>query len=265
MGKLKSQIFLYIEKLLARYTDKIICISEAERVSALKYKITNNKKLQVILNGINFTAIENAIPIQRKDLGIPEDAFVVGMVGRISEQKAPDIFIKAAKNIQKKIPNSYFIIVGDGEQREEIERYAQENNINLFISGWTNNPYSYLKVFNIAMLLSRWEGFGLAIVEYMAAKKNFVATKIDAIPTIVRDGIDGILVEADSPEQAANAVISLYKNKELAERMKAEAWEYAHKRYDIQRVTEQHLQLFESICPKNLTAPNIISNNKETH
>lgn len=247
MGKLKSHIFLYIERLLAKCTDKIICISEAERISALKHKIADNQKLDVILNGIDFTSIENAIPIQRKDLNIPENAFVVGMVGRISEQKAPDIFIRAAKNIQEKIPDSYFIIVGDGEQRGEIEKYARENNINLFISGWTDNPYSYLKIFNIAMLLSRWEGFGLAIVEYMAAKKNFVATKIDAIPTIVRDGIDGILVNVDSPQQAADAVVSLYQDKDTAEKMKKEAWEYAHKRYDIQRVAEQHLDLFESI------------------
>ncbi len=247
MGRLKSQIFLYIERLLARCTDKIICISEAERVSALKHKIADNEKLKVILNGIDFKAIESATPIQRKDLNIPEDAFVVGMIGRISAQKAPDIFIKAAKNIQKKIPNSYFIIVGDGEQREEIESYAQENNIKLFISGWTDIPYSYLKVFDMAMLLSRWEGFGLAIVEYMAAKKNFVATRIDAIPTIVRDGIDGILVDVDAPEQAADAIIYLYKNKELAEKMKKDAWEYALQRYDIQRVADQHLKLFRSI------------------
>lgn len=252
MGKLKSRIFLYIEKLLAKCTDKIVCISEAERISALKHKIADNQKLDVILNGIDFTSIENAIPVQRKDLNIPENAFVVGMVGRISEQKAPDIFIKAAKNIQEEIPNSYFIIVGDGEQRNEIEKYAQENNINLFISGWTDNPYSYLKTFDIAMLLSRWEGFGLAIVEYMAAKKNFVATRIDAIPTIVRDGIDGILVNVDSPEQAADAVVSLYQDKGTAEKMKKEAWEYAHKRYDIQRVAEQHLNLFKSITSHTL-------------
>lgn len=251
MGKLKSRIFLYIEKLLAKCTDKIVCISEAERISALKHKIADNQKLDVILNGIDFTSIENAIPVQRKDLNIPENAFVVGMVGRISEQKAPDIFIKAAKNIQEEIPNSYFIIVGDGEQRNEI-KYAQENNINLFISGWTDNPYSYLKTFDIAMLLSRWEGFGLAIVEYMAAKKNFVATRIDAIPTIVRDGIDGILVNVDSPEQAADAVVSLYQDKGTAEKMKKEAWEYAHKRYDIQRVAEQHLNLFKSITSHTL-------------
>lgn len=250
MGKLKSWIFIYIERLLARYTDKIICISEAERMSALMHKIANKEELEVILNGIDFTAIENATPIKRTELNIPENAFVVGMIGRISEQKAPDTFIKAAKLIQEDIPNSYFIIVGDGEQRQEIEEYAKENNIKLFISGWTDTPYSYLKVFDMAMLLSRWEGFGLAIVEYMAAKKNLVATKIDAIPTIVRDGIDGILVDVDSPEQAANAIISLYKDKEQAEKMKENAWEYAHQRYDIQRVANQHLELFKSITNK---------------
>ena len=247
MCKLKKQIFSYMERLLARSTDKIICISEAERMSALKHKIADNEKLEVILNGIDFTAIENAIPAKRKDLNIPENAFVVGMIGRISEQKAPDIFIKAAKKIQEEIPNSYFIIIGDGEKKQEIEEYAQKNNINLFISGWTDNPYSYLKIFDIAMLLSRWEGFGLAIVEYMAAKKNFDATKTDAIPTIVRNGKDGILVNVDAPTEAANAVIFLYKNKDIAENMKKEAWEYAHKRYDIQRVAEQHLKLFKSI------------------
>lgn len=102
------------------------------------------------------------------------------------------------------------------------------------------------------MLLSRWEGFGLAIVEYMAAKKNFVATKIDAIPTIIRDGIDGILVDPDSPLQAANAVLSLYSNKEIADKMKSEAWEYANKRYNIQRVANQHIKLFQSITNQSI-------------
>lgn len=247
MGKLKSHIYICIEKLLAKYTDKIICISEAERLSALKHKITENEKLNVILNGIDFSAIENAIPVKRTDLDIPIDAFIVGMIGRISEQKAPDIFIKAAKYIQDRIPNSYFIIVGDGEQRQEIEKYAAENKINLRITGWTDNPYSYLKIFNMAMLLSRWEGFGLAIVEYMAAKKNFVATNIDAIPTIVRNGIDGILVDVNSPEQAAKAIISLYNDKVLSQKMINDAWEYAHERYDIQRVAKQHINIFNQL------------------
>ena len=169
------------------------------------------------------------------------------MIGRISPQKAPDVFLKAARLIMDEVPNAYFMIVGDGEERTQIELYAKEYNVNLYISGWTNAPYQYLKVFDMAMLLSRWEGFGLAIVEYMAARKNFVATRVDAIPTIVRDGVDGILVDVDSPIQAANAVIKLYKDDELANKMKESAWEYAHERYDIHRVAGQHIKLFEEL------------------
>ena len=65
-------------------------------------------------------------------------------------------------------------------------RLLPKNGLKLVITGWTDETYSYLKVFDVAMLLSRWKGFGLAVVEYMAAEKNVVATKIDAIPYIGR-------------------------------------------------------------------------------
>lgn len=247
MGKLKNKIFLHIEKALARYTDKIVCISEAERVSALNNGITTNDKLNVILNGIDIQAIEKTVPKSREELGIPKEAYLVGMVGRISPQKAPDTFIKAAKLIKDRIPQAWFIIVGDGEQRTEIETFASENNLGLYITGWTDEPYAYMKMFDFAMLLSRWEGFGLAIAEYMAAKKNFIATRVDAIPTIVHDGLDGILVDVDSPEQVAEAVWHIYSNKELALNLREEAYQSACTKYNIQRVAEQHLKLFNEL------------------
>lgn len=247
MKSIKSLAFLYVERLLSRCTDKIICISEAEHLSALNHNIADSKKLNLILNGIDFSLIEKSEIKKRLELGIPDNAYVIGMIGRISPQKAPDVFVKAARLVMDEIPNAYFMIVGDGEERTQIESYAKEYNINLYITGWTNVPYQYLKVFDMAMLLSRWEGFGLAIVEYMAARKNFVATRVDAIPTIVRDGVDGILVDVDSPIQVANAVIKLYKDNELANKMKESAWEYAHEHYDISRVAWQHIKLFEEL------------------
>lgn len=250
MSKLKSRLFLWIEKALARCTDRIVCISEAERDSALRNGITGDEKLDVILNGIDIEAIEKAVPKERKLLGIPEEAYLVGMVGRISPQKAPDTFIKAAQLIKERIPEAWFMIVGDGEQREEIELYAKENNIPLHITGWTETPYRYMKMFDVGLLLSRWEGFGLVIAEYMAAGKNFVATQVDAIPTIVQDGIDGVLVEVDNPAQVAEAVWKLYSDKEWAMCLRNEAVKSAHEKFDIHRVAEQHISLFEKIIKK---------------
>lgn len=236
-----------MEKCLSPLTDKIVCISEAEKVSAERERIANDGKLELIPNGIDVEAVKCAVPKRRMDFGIADDAFVVGMIGRISPQKAPDIFIKSAKLIHDNIKNSAFIIVGDGEEREEVECFARENDLNLIITGWTDEPYSYLKMFDVAVLLSRWEGFGLAVVEYMASEKNVVATRTDAIPTLIDDGVDGLLVEVDNPEDVKEKVMWLYNHPNEAKAMRDKALQKVIKRYDISRVVDQHVEMFNKL------------------
>ena len=245
--KLKSIIYLCLEKILSPCTDKIVCISKAEKASAEREHIAREDKLALIPNGIDVSAVRNAGAKSREELGIADDAFVVGMIGRLSPQKAPDVFIRAAKMIHDKISNSAFIIVGSGEEEEEVKSFAKENGLELVVTGWTDEPYSYLKVFDVAMLLSRWEGFGLAVVEYMAAEKNVVATKIDAIPTLVDDGVDGLLVEVDNPQDAAEKVIWLYHHPEEAAEMKSKALKKVIENYDIKRVVDQHMKMFNNL------------------
>lgn len=248
--KVKSLIYWLIEKLLSPTTDKIVCISKAEKASALREKIAEENKLELIPNGIDIALVRNAKPKSRKELGIDEDAFVVGMIGRLSPQKAPDIFIKAAKLIHDDIQNSAYIIVGNGEETDSVVSYAKENGLNLVVTGWTDEPYSYLKNFDVALLLSRWEGFGLAIVEYMAAEKNVIATNIDAIPTLIDDGIDGLLVKVDSPEDVKEKVLWLYNHPKEAAEMRKTALEKVLKNYDVSRVVDQHVKMFEELCKK---------------
>lgn len=157
------------------------------------------------------------------------------------------MFIRAAKLIHDEIPNSAFIIVGSGEEEEEVKAFSKENGLELVVTGWTDEPYSYLKVFDVAMLLSRWEGFGLAVVEYMAAEKNVVATKIDAIPTLVDDGIDGLLVEMDNPQDAAEKALWLYRHPKEAAEMKSKALKKVIENYDIKRVVDQHMEMFNKL------------------
>jgi len=245
--KIKNIIYIIIERLLSSITDKIICISESEKQSAIQKKISKPDKLELIPNGINIESVLQAVPKSRKELGIDDNAFVVGMIGRLSPQKAPDIFIQSAKLIHEQIPNSVYIIVGNGEETENIKTYAQKNNLKLIVTGWTDEPYSYLKIFDLAILLSRWEGFGLAIIEYMAASKNIIATNVDAIPTLINNGIDGLLVNPDSPEEVLHKVMYLRKHPTEAESMKKIALDKVINNYDINRVVEQHLKLFKEL------------------
>ena len=244
----KKVFYIIIERIAAHFCKKIICISEAEKQSALDKKICSEDKLQVIYNGVDIEDYENGshCEIKRKDIGIPDDTFVVGMVGRISPQKAPDVFIKVARLIKEDIPNSYFIIVGNGEQECEIRKYAGENGFgdSLYITGWVDNPLSYVELFDVACLLSRWEGFGLVLPEYMMTGKPIVATRVDAIPNIIIDGENGILVDMDDVEAIKEAIESIYENKELAETLIRCGYKDVSKRFDAKRVASEHERMF---------------------
>lgn len=250
-SKMKKALYIMIEKIAARFCDKIICISEAEKKSALDKKICHKDKLQVIYNGVDIEAYENGEhgKIKRKDLGIPDDAFVVGMVGRISLQKAPDIFVKTAKLIKDYIPKSHFIIVGDGEQEGEIIKFAENNGFvdSLHITGWVDNPMSYVELFDIACLLSRWEGFGLVLPEYMMAGKPIIATNVDAIPYIIINGETGLLVNVDDEIAASKAIIYLYKNPKYRKKLIVRELDDVHNRFNACRVATEHKSLFENL------------------
>lgn len=247
----KKAMYTAIEKVAAPFCDKIICISDAEKQSALEKKICRDDKLQVIFNGVDIDAYENGIhgAVKRENLNIPEDAFVVGMVGRVSPQKAPDVFIKMAKQVKDVVPNAHFIIVGNGNQEDEIRKYAEDNGFldNLHITGWVDNPMSYVELFDVACLLSRWEGFGLALPEYMMVGKPIVASRVDAIPNIIRDEENGLLVKVDDDVGASKAVLRIYQEDGLRDRLVAKGMEDVHNRFNARRVSEEHGKLFEKI------------------
>lgn len=251
----KKAMYTAIEKIAAPFCDKIICISDAEKQSALDKKICREDKLQVIFNGVDIEAYENEVhgAVKRENLNIPEDAFVVGMVGRMSPQKAPDVFVRMAKKVKDAVPNTHFIIVGNGNQEAEIRRYAEDNGFSdsLHITGWVDNPMSYVELFDVACLLSRWEGFGLALPEYMMAGKPIVASSVDAIPNIIRGGENGLLVEVDDDIGASEAVLRIYREDGLRDRLVAQGMEDVHNRFNARRVSEEHGELIIKMVEKN--------------
>lgn len=246
-GKKKQAMYRIIEKMLALFTTQFVCISEAEKESAVINKIANAEKLTVILNGIDIENCNKQLNngISREKIGIPEDAFVIGQVGRISKQKSPDVFVRAAVKIKGAIPNAYFVLVGNGEMKDEILQYAKENGLDdsLKITGWVENPLSYVTTFDAATLLSRWEGFGLVLPEYMLAQKPIVACETDAIPTLINNGVNGLLVPVESPQAVCDAVTELYHNSQLRAQLIENGKKAVYEKFDAQRVSDEHKKL----------------------
>lgn len=242
----KKEMYKWVEKISAHFCDKIVCISDAEKESALREKICKPSKLQVIYNGIDLEEIEKTTPMSRAQLGIPEDTFVVGMVGRLSKQKAPDTFVKSAKLIKEKIPNAFFLMVGDGELRDQIESLINQYDLgsSFLITGWVDNPTAYMKIMDVGILLSRWEGFGLVLPEYMACGVPIIATNVDAIPNIVRNNENGLLVEKDNYCEVANQVMALHNDFEIRNRIVKKAAQCVHSKFNGSRVAQESRDIY---------------------
>lgn len=247
-GKKKRTMYKLIEKFLTPFTNQIVCISDAEKVSALENKVAKENKLNVILNGIDIDNCKNQMSnsVTRESLGISEDAFVIGQVGRLSKQKSPDIFVRSAVKIKEKIKNAHFILVGNGDMEEEILSYAKENNLenSLTVTGWVENPLSYVGLFDVATLLSRWEGFGLVLPEYMLAKKPIVASYVDAIPTVIEDKKTGVLVKPEVPSEVCDAIVNIYSDQSFRNKLIKNGANAVYEKFDAKRVSKQHKDLF---------------------
>lgn len=234
----KKLFYRWIEKFFAVFTDKIICVSNFEKKSALDNHICSEKKLEVILNGIGIAEVEQKIAnskLTRTSLNIPESAYIVGMVGRISEQKAPDVFVKAARKIKDAIPEAFFIIVGDGPDQAEIEKMISDFGIkdSFLITGWVNNPIDYLALFDVAVLCSRWEGLPLVIPEYFAAKKPVVCTRIDAVDDMIEDGVNGAVINIDDVEGLSLTIIKIADNLDKRKKFSQTAYAMTCEKFDI--------------------------------
>lgn len=245
----KRSIYAFIERCLSPLTDKYVAISNFEKENAIKYNITKADKITVIKNGLEIRQFLNRKSRGRKELGIPDNACVIGMVGRITIGKSPDIFVRMASLLGKEIPNAFFIIVGDGEDRDAIEKLINDLGLNdkFMITGWVDNVYDYDEAFDYAVLLTKWEGFGLAVAEYMLCGKPLVSTRVGGIPDIVKDGYNGLLIDSINETCAANAVLRLYKDKDLADQLSKNAHEYAIKNLNITETANKHFELFTDL------------------
>lgn len=249
----KRCIYTWIERIAAIYCDHIICISQAERQAALANRICSDDKMQVVLNGIDIDAYKQCEhdKVHRRDLSIPDNAFVVGMVGRISWQKAPDVYIRAARRIHEAIPLAHFLLVGNGVMEQMIREEATANGLQdcLHLTGWVEDPLDYMTLFDVACLTSRWEGFGLVLPEYMMVGRPIVATNVDAIPEIIQDGENGLLAQSGNDAMIAEDVIRLYQDPELRKRLVANARD-SLRRFDIRRVAREHEEMFIKVLER---------------
>ena len=192
--------------------DRIIANSEAVLERVAESELGSRRKLCVVYNGIDLSQMQLRAgegAKLRRQFGLQEHHVLVGNISGLRRIKGVDIFVKAAALASRKHPQLRFVLVGDGELREEIEQLVEENRLrDVFVmAGAADDVSPFLAAMDVAVLSSMAEGFSNSLLEYMAAELPIIATDVGGNREAL--GGSGILIEAGRPAALASAISSL--------------------------------------------------------
>lgn len=220
---------------------KIITVSKGiEKKLNDNYNLKNTK---TIYNPIDLKLISQKLLAQK-----PVDFDYILAVGRLCRQKGFDILINAfaKSNLKSKIK---LIILGEGKERKNLEKLIIKLNLEkqILLHGKVDNPFIYMKHATFFVLSSRFEGFGIVIIEALACETPVIATNCESGPSeIIENGKNGLLVPVEDVESLKIAMDKLFYDKELYVKLKTNALRSV-KKYDIKNIAKDWIKLFEGM------------------
>jgi glycosyltransferase involved in cell wall biosynthesis len=225
------QAYVSIERRLGRITDVALCVGAGVAAEAVRRQLVAPELVRTIGVAVDGPARARASRMARSPearlrarfaLGLPADATVVGAVGRLTFQKAPEDFLAAMQHLGR--PGVTGIWVGGGELAGRISRLASElSGANVILAGERADIMDIIPAFDVFALPSRYEGLPTVVVEAMICGVPVVASAVNAVPDLVIPGQTGLLVPPHRPEQLAAGIRYLLDSPAVAGRMAAAA------------------------------------------
>ncbi|WP_072968971.1 glycosyltransferase family 4 protein [Thermoanaerobacter uzonensis] len=246
MSFYKKKLLLSFTKVLDEKTHQFIAVSQALKDDLVLNQKVKENKIKVVYNCIDTSFYEETTLNLKEEFNLSEDSFIVGSVARLIPAKGVQDLIKAA-SILKNV-NAYFFVAGDGPFREELQKMIDSLNLKgrFFLLGYRNDIPSFLRNLDVFVLPSHEEGFGISVIEALSEGVPVIATKVGGIPEILKDGIEGILVEKESPEGLAKAIEKLLKDEKLRKNISLKGKENA-KKYSCNKMIEEIQQIYDTL------------------
>jgi glycosyltransferase involved in cell wall biosynthesis len=270
-GKWKTRVFLLIERSLARFaTDRIVVISnqQLEEIQG-KFRIGKKQQFEVIPLGIDFAAFKDPEANReafRKEIGAEDDEIVVGFVGRLTAIKNVPLLLEAArlhheskKDGPPKLPKLKFVIIGDGELREELQNSAEGSGLSGLVTflGHRMDPEVFYAGMDIVALTSLNEGTPLSLIEAMFCSRAVIATAVGGVVDLAGDVVEetanfkvcerAILVRSGSAEGLLSGMLHLAENEKLREKLGENGNSYTVLKYDKTRLVEDLQKLYRGL------------------
>lgn len=235
-------------ELIARFSDAFIAVSREDQRKMIEIERIPERHTRFLPNGID-PEPPTAGRDTRADLGIEEDAPVICSVGALRAQKAHEILIEAAVKLRREHPGLRVLIAGEGPQRRELQalldRLGMDDSVALL--GRRMDVPDLLRIADVAVCSSSFEGSPLAVMEYMEAELPIVSTAVGGVADLIDHDIHGLLVQPEDPGALARAVDELLRDPARGRTMGRHARERRRREFDLDVMVAKVEALYEEL------------------
>jgi len=256
-AKWQIRLVKLFSRLTGLFYNIIICVSEYDRQTALKYDIAPERKLITVHNGIDLGQLDFLSKEQAREKllknpttdpasrGRAASKLIIGSIAEWTKNKGLVYLLKAIK--RGKIKNAAIVLIGSGENpdKEKIKKLIEKYQLkNVYLIEWLDNAARYLKAFDIFVLPSLKEGLPYTILEALAAGIPVIATDVGGIPEIINNNIDGFLIKPKNSRQLAEKVLYLINNPEIARKAAEKGREKITQKFNLTKMIEQTKKVY---------------------
>lgn len=242
----RIKIYDYLGDTSLKFFDWVIAVSEFTKESLVERHIPADK-IEVIHNGVDIPINgRTAAGRLQSELKLGPDSKLIGFIGRLTPQKGISYLLEAARIVCKEMKDVYFVLIGDGELREEIESFISSNKLEerVLMLGWRKDATELLQDIDILLLPSLFEGTPMIMLESMALGVPVIGSDVGGISEVIEDRVNGLLIKPCDPGAIVSAIHVLLENRELAEKISRNAVEEVKTRYSSEHMTEMYNETY---------------------
>jgi glycosyltransferase involved in cell wall biosynthesis len=246
----ESLIYRRLTTALLKKADFVTACSKSLLKDAIRLEPSVKGKSNPIGNGIDLSEFD------LKDIYKSDKPYIFSF-GRLEHKKGFDVLINSFKIISKEFPNYDLIIAGDGAKKNELQNLIDNLGLDkkVKLTGALSRK-EILKLLNgceIFICPSRIEPFGIVNLEAMAAGKPVIASRVDGVPEVIEDGVNGILVEPENVNQLAETIANLLNDEALKSKLSITGRKIVESRYGWEVVGQRYFDLFKSVINRNIS------------
>jgi glycosyltransferase involved in cell wall biosynthesis len=250
----KRRFWRLLNRTMARRCDRVLAVSHSVKEFIARYEEVAADKITVVHNGVDVKRfVPTTLTVEAKaSLGIQPGDFVVGIVGRLCQQKGHAYLFAAAARVRREIPGLRLLVVGKGGLRKSLEALALRLGIadRVSFAGYRKDPTALYAAMEVCCLPALFEGFGLVLVEAMACGCLVIGSRVDGIREIVEDGSTGFLAEPGDSESLARILVRVYR-REYDDALVTRARHLVLSRFNLEKNLDRIADLYQEVLGRS--------------